>query len=630
MLDPNSRALLLESLRPPEGGKLDVAVGTTFSLDLLALLTAPLAFTWFSWEDAEGRPSADPNALLEAIRRHADHIHIFCQAGLIKVPPAGRQLFAWLEPCVHEVVPPNPNGVFHPKVWALRYRMPDDSYRIRVLCLSRNLTFDRSWDTLLTLDGELQKKPQPGNEPLVAFINKLPQLTLHPADKTLGAVVASLADDIAHTQFELPEGFQSLRFWPLGIDAEIGQRNWPFPKQADQLLAMSPFLTPGHLAQLAKITEQRTLVSRVDSLAALSVEQLEGYQCYAMTDDADLDVNEASAADDMSAEAADTTDESLSGLHAKLLVADVGDTAHVYTGSANATSAAFNSNVEFVVELTGPVRDFGVARMLQHGGKGVVSFADLLDEFTPGEPIEPDAAQVNEQRLLQLRNALVQGRPQGTVTTDAAAARDTELYALRLNWHEPVEFNLQTDETIDAWPINLGSGYARPIDTSISNGNTVFADWSNLSFPALSRFFAFRIAIGKGSSKAATAFVMNLPLAGLPERVLASLFADKSQVLRFLLLLLAGEGVISVGAEGSFSGPGMPAMGSDGRFQANLPMLESLLKALDTDPDKLDQLATFLEQLKQSEAGQALLPDDFEQIWAPLWAARQQLKGPGA
>ena len=62
MLDPNSRALLLESLRPPEGGALDLAVGTTFTLDLMALLTAPLAFTWFSWEDEEGRPSADPNS----------------------------------------------------------------------------------------------------------------------------------------------------------------------------------------------------------------------------------------------------------------------------------------------------------------------------------------------------------------------------------------------------------------------------------------------------------------------------------------------------------------------------------------------------------------------------------------
>ncbi len=37
---------------------------TTFTLDLVALLTAPLAFTMFDWQDADGRPQADPLALL--------------------------------------------------------------------------------------------------------------------------------------------------------------------------------------------------------------------------------------------------------------------------------------------------------------------------------------------------------------------------------------------------------------------------------------------------------------------------------------------------------------------------------------------------------------------------------------
>ena len=42
-------------------------------------------------------------------------------------------------------------------------------------------------------------------------------------------------------------------------------------------------------------------------------------------------------------------------LHAKLYVADDGWNAHLWTGSANATDAAFgeNENVEFLVQLTG-------------------------------------------------------------------------------------------------------------------------------------------------------------------------------------------------------------------------------------------------------------------------------------
>lgn len=44
MLDPYDRRHLMEILRPPEGYSLDFAIGTTFSLDLLALMTAPLSF----------------------------------------------------------------------------------------------------------------------------------------------------------------------------------------------------------------------------------------------------------------------------------------------------------------------------------------------------------------------------------------------------------------------------------------------------------------------------------------------------------------------------------------------------------------------------------------------------------
>ena len=43
MLEPGKRLLYLEELRPPEGYQLDRAIATTFSLDLLSLLMAPLS-----------------------------------------------------------------------------------------------------------------------------------------------------------------------------------------------------------------------------------------------------------------------------------------------------------------------------------------------------------------------------------------------------------------------------------------------------------------------------------------------------------------------------------------------------------------------------------------------------------
>lgn len=43
MLDPNTRYTYLAELRPPAGYQLDFALATTYTLDLLTLLMAPLS-----------------------------------------------------------------------------------------------------------------------------------------------------------------------------------------------------------------------------------------------------------------------------------------------------------------------------------------------------------------------------------------------------------------------------------------------------------------------------------------------------------------------------------------------------------------------------------------------------------
>jgi hypothetical protein len=58
MLRPEERQHLLELLRPPAGCKLDVAVGTTYSLDLISALMLPLSFAFTtsnSWSNSWAR-----------------------------------------------------------------------------------------------------------------------------------------------------------------------------------------------------------------------------------------------------------------------------------------------------------------------------------------------------------------------------------------------------------------------------------------------------------------------------------------------------------------------------------------------------------------------------------------------
>ena len=74
-----------------------------------------------------------------------------------------------------EVAAPLPNAAFHPKLWVLRYReRHGDGICYRVVCATRNLTFDRCWDTAIVLDGELtdRVKAFAPNHPLADFIRE--------------------------------------------------------------------------------------------------------------------------------------------------------------------------------------------------------------------------------------------------------------------------------------------------------------------------------------------------------------------------------------------------------------------------------------------------------------------------
>ena len=217
MLRPDERTHLLELLRPPSGCQLDCAVGTTFSLDLISALMLPLSFAFFDWEEMDGKLVADPLALLEALRRYGNRFTVFCQSGQIRLPQNYQPLVTFLEPCIYDVVPPDPEGVFHPKVWALRFLAQDGAVRYRVLCLSRNLTFDRCWDTVVALDGELLDRSNAiaANHPLADFVAALPRLALRPLARERRQGVAKIADELRRVRFTWPEGFDEnkCRFW---------------------------------------------------------------------------------------------------------------------------------------------------------------------------------------------------------------------------------------------------------------------------------------------------------------------------------------------------------------------------------------------------------------------------------
>jgi hypothetical protein len=610
MLRPDERHHLLELLRPPANCKLDVAIGTTFSLDLISALMLPLSFAFFDWEQPDGGLVGDPLALLEALRRYGGRFTVFCQSGQIRLPQRKYDpLVTFLEPCIYDVECPDRVGVFHPKVWALRFLAENGAVLYRVLCLSRNLTFDRCWDTAVALDGELTDRTNAiaANHPLANFIAALPDLACHRLPRERRQDVAKIADELRRVRFTWPEGFDenACRFWVGGLDGKVAT---PFGARQDKALIISPFLTPSVVCDFLDHTDETHVVSRPESLQELPSETLRRLKSVSF----------------LSPELSEETDdevatlerhEVLEGLHAKLFVIDRGWDASVFSGSFNATAHALQHNVEFMVELVGKKSRFGVEQFLRQV-KGESTFADLLKDYDRNAiPLATDTvSQKLDDVIHAVKRALTAAGPRLVVTT----AGETECFDLSMVWTCVPKWPKGTFE-IRAWPITQQADRAQTLTKSL-----VFA---RLSYAGLTPLMSFAITARLGEIKRESAFVMNLPLEGAPEdrqdRIVRSLIDSRSQLLRYILFLLASGDEATASSDDLGRLLKSPGEGSD-RTHANPYLLETMLRALHRGPAQLERVSSLLAVLRRQPGSSELLSDDFQEIWEPIWDAAQQ------
>lgn len=163
----HNRLSYSELLMPEPGYALDFAVGLTYSLDLEALLGIPVSLGLL--EEADSDAMKSPFYLLEAIRKSNDNIAIFCNAGGIALPQKIQSVYSLLENSVFEVKLKNKQN-FHPKLWFIKYKNEDGRAYIKLLVLSRNLTFDNSIDLCVCLQGEIMRTKRKRNQPLADML----------------------------------------------------------------------------------------------------------------------------------------------------------------------------------------------------------------------------------------------------------------------------------------------------------------------------------------------------------------------------------------------------------------------------------------------------------------------------
>ena len=610
MLAPADRRLLLDAVAPPDGFGLDQAIGTTYTLDLLALLRVPLAATTLPWSEGDGEPVSNPFALLSALRSHADRISLFCHAGAIKVPPAQQSLFAFLEGCVNQVVPPR-GGIFHPKLWLLRFAERDGSaIAYRLLVLSRNLTFDRCWDIALVLDGKRTGRVRKVNDPLSELLSALPQMATaagRPIDAATAARVAQLGEEVRRVQWEDPEDLELVQFHTLGIDH---RPRWPFP-YLYKLLVVAPFVRAATLAELGGWPyDKASLVARYEELAKLPAEVFEGFAEVFAFDDGQglLDADNPDGDDGL---------DELAGLHAKLFLGEADRRARLWVGSANASEAALGtpdapaSNVELLVELDGVRSRHGIAATRD----GLLD-SGLLRPFVPSaEPQGEDSAEELLQRDLEkVATQLASGALCATVVTEG-----TERHRIEIR-RAGEAIAIDAEMTVEIRPITVSQSRTAHFDRDL------VVTFPVVALVHLTSFFAFSIVASRGGLEKRHDFVARLELADMPagrtEAVIVELLSNRDRLIAFLLLLLAADGGDAEAALDSLEHLGQrgdPRGRTDG---VGLPLLEPMLRALDRDPDRLEEIARLLGELDASEQTARLIPDELRTLWKTIEEVR--------
>lgn len=624
MLAPDDRRLFLQALRPPEGYKFDRGIGTTFTLDLYTLLVTPLSLAFFEYESPE-RAFEDPLALLESLRRYTDRLMVFCEAGRIDFPANASPLLSYLEEMVIEVKPPR-NGAFHPKFWLLRYVSDDTPPLYRLLNLSRNLTFDRSWDLILQLEGQVvhRKNGFSRNRPVADFLAALSSLVEDKATAQVQGLLTILADEVKRVDFLPVEGFDDITFYPSGIP---GYRGYPFKNIINRLLVISPFLSDRFLKRLTEDGADHALISRVDSLDRLSASTRDRFEnIYTLNEDAEQEPIEASletSASDNQGDILTLNTHDLSGLHAKLLVSENGREATWLVGSANATEAGFHRNIEFMIELSGNRSKIGIDKILNAEDLKNALINLLIPYRLPEEKTCIDQDQKQAEAIVDnVRRWLVRCDIELEVKTGLNGN-----YDLRLTFQKILD-PVQGEYSLICWPVTLPEGRRQPVPLKGKAKPVRFAD---VSLVSLTAFMAFDVTATVNKAKHTDRFVLNLPVSGLPperdDAVLGAVISDKARFLRYLRLLLMDDESDSAGYWSLFSTTGVSSART--WFNEDMPLLEEIVLALSRSNNpggKIDRIADLVKRLKRTDQDQEIIPPEFDVLWDVVIKAQGGLR----
>ena len=601
MLHPkNNRIDYGEQLIPPDGYELAHAIGTSYSLDLEALMILPVAL--FYAQKLDGNPDELRYDMLDAITKAADKITVYYQNGQLKVPQKYHHLMAYWEKGIEPVTMPNHVSSFHPKVWVIRYESKGQLPKYRVLITSRNLTFARDWDMAFSTDGNVSDKEQPKNKPLVHFLQFL---------NTTGKkkIPASFFTDLMKVKFDIPDKFESFKFVPIGIQNPETQKQYINPLTSakaawDEMLIISPFVDKTTLDTLYQsINKKPYLLSRKEELDGVAEDTLSLFNCWQFS----KFFQEAEYFQELEEDGIIPVSQNL---HAKLFVAMNENIPFWYLGSANCSDPAQERNVEFMVELkvsniTGlKTKDIFNALTDPNKTEGITLFTPY--EFSARVNVE------EQQRIDLAIRKIKYDLTRMPLKGKAELIEGGTAYNLSIEINA-TEFNLPTDFQIKVKPLPEHKKAGVVLKTKTIN---VIRDFTGYAETALSIFLEFEIS---KENIAYSRFLLPMEIE-LPEsrlnKIFTSIINSREKFLKYLTFILTGEETDLIG--NSNSAKQKPsASGSDSWAFTGTPVYEKLLIAASRYPEKLKSIDALIQHLKAEsvEVEETIITAEFESFW---------------
>ena len=322
-------------LAPASGYSTDFAMGMTYSLSFDALLTAHLAFGMLGEMDENVIQSQ--HILLEAINKSSGKVVVFCNKGGIAVPPKIRKVYSLLEQNIFEVFNKKDHRAnFHPKLWLIREVSKDnkDDVQLKLIVTSRNLAYTDTIDCVACLTGKVgaQAINTKKHQPLISFIKVIVGESNISFEQKKS--VLQLCEDLKHVKrFDVEPPFEDYDFFPYVFKKNGEQRKLDRSLIGTESIIVSPFIDKRMIARLNPENKSRCiLITRKEYVDQKIFHQFNNRGGIYV------------ALDDLVSRGMD--------LHAKMYHVWNGRKAqYLFLGSANATTSAFERNVEFLLRL---------------------------------------------------------------------------------------------------------------------------------------------------------------------------------------------------------------------------------------------------------------------------------------